>query len=336
MKILFSSYAFLPDVGGIETVSAILAEEFVKAGHEVELITETPGQGSEPVGYGISRRPSRSKVISLVRWCDLFFQSNISLPPLLLALAFRKPCIVVHHTWIRGVRGELRWKDRLKRSLLSRVTNVAISQAVADDLQRSCVIISNPYRDATFQVIPGVARDRGLVFLGRLVSDKGADLLLRAVHELRQKGSAPTLTIIGTGPEEQALRALSAELDLRGLVDFVGAKSGDELATLLNQHRILVVPSRWAEPFGLVALEGIACGCAVVGSEDGGLKEAMGPCGITFKNGDYQSLAAALDRLLGDRELEENLRRAGPDHLLPFKTSAVTRAYLQLIKDVVR
>jgi glycosyltransferase involved in cell wall biosynthesis len=336
MKILFSSYAFLPGLGGIETVSSILADEFVKAGHEVELITETAGEDPEPRGYGISRRPSRSKVISLLRWADLFFQSNISLPSLLLALAFRKPCIVVHHTWIRHVGGELRWKDRLKRKFLSRVTNVAISQAIADDLQRPCEIIANPYRDATFRLIPEVARNRDLVFLGRLVSDKGADLLLRAVHHLRQNGSAPTLTIIGTGPEEEALRALSAELGLRDQVEFAGGKSGNELAALLNQHRILVVPSRWAEPFGLVALEGIACGCAVVGSQDGGLKEAMGPCGITFKNGDYPSLATALDRLLADRELEEALRRSGPVHLLRFKTSAVTRAYLQLIKDVVR
>jgi glycogen(starch) synthase len=333
MKILFSSYAFLPGVGGIETVSAILADEFVKAGHELELITETPGEDRDAVGYGITRHPSKSKIISLLRWADLFFQSNISLPPLLLALALQKRCIVVHHTWIWNVHGELRWKDRLKRTLLSRVTNVAISQAIADDLNRSCVIIANPYRDATFRLLPGVTRDRDLVFLGRLVSDKGADLLLRALHRLRQNGTTPSLTIIGTGPEEEVLRSLSAELDLHQQVDFIGAKSGDELATLLNQHRIMVVPSRWAEPFGLVALEGIACGCAVVGSHDGGLKEAMGPCGITFENGDDASLAAALERLLRDRGLEESLRQAAPAHLSRFETSTVTRAYLQLIEE---
>ena len=336
MKILFSSYAFRPGVGGIETVSGILADEFVKAGHEVELITETLGEDRDRVGYAITRRPSQSKIVSLLRWSDLFFQSNISLGPLLLALAFRKPTIVVHHTWIRDGRGRLRWRDRLKRSLLSRVTNVAISQAVADDLHRSCVIIANPYQDATFRLVPGVARYRDLVFLGRLVSDKGADLLLRALHHLREKGRAPTLTIIGSGPEEQPLQALSDKLGLREQVEFAGGKSGDELATALNQHRIMVVPSRWAEPFGLVALEGIACGCVVVGSEDGGLKEAMGPCGIAFKNGDDKSLATALDTLLGDQARLEALREAGPAHLSRFKTDAVTRAYLQLIKDVVR
>jgi glycogen(starch) synthase len=336
MKILFSSYAFRPGVGGIETVSAILAEEFVSAGHEVQLITETAGEDLERRGYGVTRRPSLRKIFSLLRWADIFFQNNISLPALLPALAVAKPSIVVHQTWIRNPRGGLGWKDRLKRMLLARVTNVAISQAIADDLERSCVINPNPYRDASFRLIPGVVRNRDLVFLGRLVSDKGVDLLLRALRDVRQEGSTPTLTIIGTGPEEQALRALVRELDLREQVEFVGEKSGDELAMLLNRHRIMVVPSRWAEPFGVVALEGIACGCAVLGSEDGGLKEAIGPGGITFKNGDQASLAAALDQLLRDRVLEEFLRRAGPAHLLRFKASEVARAYLQLIEDSSR
>lgn len=336
MKILFSSYAFRPSVGGIETVSEILADEFVSAGHEVQLITETAGDDLERPGYGITRRPSLLEILSLLRWSDVFFQNNISLPALLPALAIGKPSVVAHQTWIRNRRGGLGWKARLKRMLLSRVTNVAISRAIANDLRRPCVINPNPYRDTSFRLIPGVARNRDLVFLGRLVSDKGVDLLLRALRDVRREGSAHTLTIIGSGPEEEELRALTRELDLGEQVDFAGEKSGDELAMLLNQHRVMVVPSRWAEPFGVVALEGIACGCAVIGSEDGGLKEAMGPCGITFKNGDQVSLAAALKHLLRDHALEESLRRAGPAHLLRFKASGVARVYLQLIEDSAR
>ena len=104
---------------------------------------------------------------------------------------------------------------------------------------------------------------------------------------------------------------LGCALVVAGL-EFVGGKFGDELATLLNQHRIMVVPSRWPEPFGLVALEGIACGCAVGGSEEGGLKEAMGPCGISFKNSDYSSLAAALDRRLRRAALPRRARLPAP------------------------
>lgn len=336
MKILFSSYAFRPGVGGIETVSAILADEFVSAGHEVQLITETAGEDLQPLGYGVTRRPSLRKIFSLLRWSDIFFQNNISLHSLLPALAVGKPSIVVHQTWIRNRDGGIGWKDRLKRMLLASVTNVAISRAIADDLQRPCVINPNPYRDASFRLLPGVARNRDLVFLGRLVSDKGMDLLLRALRDVRRQGGTPTLTIIGSGPEEQALRVLARELDLLEQVEFTGERSADELVMLLNQHRIMVVPSRWAEPFGVAALEGIACGCAIIGSEDGGLKEAMGPCGITFKNGDQASLAGALEHLLRDRVLEESLRRAGPAHLFRFKASEAARAYLQLIEDSAR
>jgi len=80
------------------------------------------------------------------------------------------------------------------------------------------------------------------------------------------------LTIIGSGPEEYSLRKLADDIGITGQVSFLGVKRGEESARLLNQHEILVIPSRWEEPFGIVSLEGIACGCVVIGSEGGGLK----------------------------------------------------------------
>lgn len=336
MRILFSSYAFRPSVGGIETVSAILAEEFAVAGHGVELITETPGTDSDECSYRIVRCPGLKKLIERLRWADLFFQNNISLRSLLPALLLGKRSIVVHQTWIRNTRGKIGWNDYLKRLVLGRVTNVAINRAVATDLAAKCVIIPNPYRDDLFRIIPGVARKRSVVFLGRLVTDKGVDLLLRALEQLRHEGLQPDLTIIGSGSEAATLASVSRELGLQDQVVFVGQKSGEELVQLLNQHRIMVIPSRWAEPFGVVALEGIACGCALIGSEAGGLKEAMGPCGITFENRDQQSLAAALKRLLLDPALEESLRAAGFSHLARFKKRDVARSYLDLIETPAR
>jgi glycogen synthase len=336
VKILFSSYAFRPSVGGIETVSSILADEFVADGHEVELITETAGEDQTDAGYGVTRRPSLLQILSLLRWSDVFFQNNVSLPSLLPAITIRKPAIVVHQTWIRNARGGLRWKERLKRLALPQVKNVAISHAVAHDLEQACVINPNPYRDMLFRAVPNIARERPLVFLGRLVSDKGVDILLHALHSLREEHMAPELTIIGSGPEEQALRGLVWELGLGERVEFAGEKSGPELVSLLNEHRIMVVPSRWSEPFGVVALEGIACGCVLVGSEDGGLKEAMGPCGITFKNGDPASLAAALRHLLRNSDLERSMRAAGPAHLERFKARTVAQGYVQLMEACIR
>jgi glycogen(starch) synthase len=333
MRILFSSYAFRPSVGGIETVSAILAEQFAAAGHEIELITETLGDNSAENRYRIIRRPGLKKLITMIRWSDLFFQNNISLRSLLPALLFKKRAIVVHQTWIRNTRGKITWNSRLKRMLLGHVTNVAISRAVADDLGRKCMIIPNPYRDELFRIIPGAARNKTLLFAGRLVSDKGVDLLLQALEQLRREGLQLDLTIVGTGPEAEHLSALSRQLGLQNQVVFAGQKSGEELAQLMNQHRIMVVPSRWAEPFGIVALEGIACGCRIVGSEAGGLKEAIGPCGITFENRNAKSLADALKRLLRDRALEDSLRSAAPKHLEHFKAQNIASKYLQLIEE---
>ncbi len=297
MKILLSSYLFHPSVGGIESVSKILVEKFATAGNEVHIITQTPGDHVREANYRVSRRPSIAKLIGLLRWSDLFF----------------RPCRY--------------WDCRSQTS----VTNVAISNAVADGIRGHSFVIGNPYNDRVFRLIPGVTRDEDIVFVGRLVSDKGADLFLHALKLLQNDNLLPNLTIIGTGPEEQNLRRLTTELALDRQVTFAGQKSGAVLAEILNRHRVLVVPSRWAEPFGIVALEGIACGCVVVGSEKGGLKEAIGPCGLTFENENVPALVEQLKRLLKDPNLQTSLRQQAAEHLAKFRADAVASAYLRLM-----
>lgn len=335
MKILFSSYLFHPSVGGIESVSKILTEKFTSAGNEVQVITQSPGGAMPGATCGVTRRPSIAQLLALLRWCDLFFQNNISLRSLIPALILRKPTLVVHQTWLQNTRGEIGWINRLKQFLLRRVTNVAISKAVADRLYAHSFVIGNPYDATVFQVVPSLPREKDLVFVGRLVSDKGVDLLLRALKLLQNDNLYPDLTIVGSGPEEKSLQRLATELGLDRQLIFAGQKSGAALAEILNRHRILVVPSRWEEPFGVVALEGIACGCVVVGSEKGGLKEAIGPCGLTFENGNTRALADQLERLLTDSNLQANLRNPATDHVSKFQSDAIAAHYLQLMKTLV-
>ena len=83
--------------------------------------------------------------------------------------------------------------------------------------------------------------------------------------------------MIGDGPEASRLQEQAARLGIGGQIDFLGARRGEELVGLLNRHRILVVPSRYNEPFGIVALEGIACGCVVIGSEGAGSRTRSAP-----------------------------------------------------------
>src|ERR1700736_2026734 len=212
MKILLSSYLFQPSVGGIESVSKILAEKFAGVGNEVHVITQTAGDLMGGANYRLTRRPSIMKLFGLLRWSDLFFQNNISLRSLLPALVLRKPTLVVHQTWLKDTRGGVGWNNRIKHAALRSVTNVAISKSVADGIRGHSFVIGNPYDDRIFRLMPGVARDKDLVFVGRLVSDKGADLLLRALKLLQNDNLLPDLTIIGTGPEEKKLRQLTTEL----------------------------------------------------------------------------------------------------------------------------
>jgi glycogen(starch) synthase len=336
VKILLSSHLFSPSVGGIETVSRLLAEEFVAAGHEVRVVTQTVAQGENLSGYAVFRRPSPRLLFRQVAWCDVFFHNNISLQAAWPLLLVRRPWFVAHHIWISRMDGRLAWQDRVKRRLLRFATNISISRAIAGALPVPSAVIPDPFQDRLFGRRPDVERDRELVFVGRLVSDKGADLLLQSLARLGAGGLRPRLTLVGDGPEGPALRALASELGLAGQVEFAGLRQGEELVRLLNRHQIMVVPSRWAEPFGVVALEGLASGCVLIGSEQGGLRDAIGPCGLTFPNGDVGALAERLGELLTQPARRAACLARAPEHLARHSAPAVAREYLNVFAAVSR
>jgi glycosyltransferase involved in cell wall biosynthesis len=118
-------------------------------------------------------------------------------------------------------------------------------------------------------------------------------------------------------------------------VAFVGGKSSEELAVMLPKHKIMVVPSRWLEPFGIVAVEGVASGCVVVGTTGGGLPEAIGPCGPLYANGDVVGLTSQLERLLSDDKLMDHYRMQSETHLRRFRLPEVARNYLKIFENLL-
>lgn len=336
MRILLSSHRYPPEYGGIETVSRLLAVQFVGAGHEVMVATKTDGGAAGDSGIRIERQPAARRLAALMRWSDICFHNNVCLRLAWPLLFMKRPWVVTTQTWVHEPRGPVSWNARLKRYALRHATNVYISTAVAKHVGTPGTIIPNPYEAEVFRRNDNVQRDRILVYVGRLVSDKGVDILLRALACLKMQGLKPDLTLIGGGSEEASLRALTGELDLTGQVQFAGPRFGRELAELLNHHRIMVVPSRWAEPFGVAALEGIACGCAVVGSADGGLPEAIGPCGLTFPNGSAEALAEVLAELLSsDGRRISALLGAAPTHLAKHAPDVIARRYLEVFAQAM-
>lgn len=148
---------------------------------------------------------------------------------------------------------------------------------------------------------------------GRLEWEKGFSTLLRAVPALRALHPALRVVVAGEGSYRPTLERLRTELRLtRETVDLAGRLEPSELAPLLAAADVAVVPSRY-EPFGLVALEAMATGTALVATRTGGLLETVrdGATGRHVDVGDVDGLAAVVHELLAEPGTRERLARAG-------------------------
>ncbi|MEH1929777.1 glycosyltransferase family 4 protein [Nostoc sp.] len=336
MKILIYSPSFYPRIGGLETIISTLAHEFTYQGNEVKLISQTSATDSKKFPFEVVRQPRARQILKLTQWCDIYFQGCVSLKALWPLMFISKPLVISHQTWYRSPNGSMNWQNYLKHMVTHFATNISASHALAKSIPAPSNVIPNSYREDIFYEMPEISRSQELVFLGRLVSDKGANLLLEALAELKKMGLTPKLTIIGSGLEESKLCQQAKDLEIYEQVNFVGVKIEYELVKLLNAHQIMVVPSLWNEPFGIVALEGIACGCVVVGSEGGGLKDAIGSCGLTFPNGNVEKLTKTLFNLLTHPEQLTTYRENAKLHLAHHTTKVIAKAYLEVLEAVIK
>ncbi len=148
------------------------------------------------------------------------------------------------------------------------------------------------------------------LFVGRLVPEKGLDVLIEAMGLADRNVK---LKIAGLGPEYKHLAQLIKDKKLSERVELVGPKFGHELVELTRQAGLLIVPSVWPEVFGLVSLEAQAVGKPVLAAEIGGLPETLknNQSGWLFKAGDAKDLAEKLNRLYFDKQKLETAGRAG-------------------------
>jgi len=346
MRILISSNSFYPNIGGSEVNAEVLASEFHKSSHHVKVVTRTVSKNKlfdeSNFQYKVIRDPSFHKTLKLVKWCDVFFQNGISLRDIWPLLFLRRPWIIRHGSYIRTIKNSKYTGgiggitndsiSKIKYFLLRYSISISISKEIAKHLNYPSFIVTNPYRDYLFRRISNIPKINDLVYVGRLVSDKGVDMLLESLYKLKDFQLFPKLTIVGTGPELFELKNLSVKLNIDNQVVFEGLKIGEELVKIMNKNKIMVIPSVYDEPFGVVALEGIACGCVIVGSNGGGLKDAIGPCGITFPNGEVDTLTKILKSLLKEPNKLKNYTRFASKHLEKHKPILIAKKYLRIFK----
>ena len=144
----------------------------------------------------------------------------------------------------------------------------------------------------------------------RLTPEKGVDQLLRALAHLPPR---VTLTVAGEGAGRPELERLAGELGLRERVLFAGWLSRDAVATALYDAEVVVVPSLWPEPFGIVGIEAMAHERPVVAYDVGGVREWLIPdqTGLLVERGDITGLARAVQVLLDQPERGRALGQQG-------------------------
>lgn len=333
MNILVTSHFFSPSVGGIEFISELLANYFVQSGHNVKVITQTSSLGvvdDDRYEFKVLRNPSITTLWRSYLWSDIVFQNNIELRTLWPIVFLRRPLVIGLQTWIRATDGHRGLTQFIKKLFLHLSTNViACSDAVRVDSIEQAIVIGNPYDETLFYRRNLKKEKNSIIFLGRLVSDKGADLFLEACALLSH--SSYRITIVGSGPEESRLRQIAYEKKLSNAVTFLGVLQGNDLADILNRHEIMVVPSRWREPFGIVALEGLACGCVVVASSGGGLADAVGDAGIIFERNNPTDLSNKLQSLIDRPDQQDILRSKAASHLSCFTSKIICHKYLDIL-----
>lgn len=200
-------------------------------------------------------------------------------------------------------------------------------QVVPDFLPDHFPASSQEYKEYLAQL----PQEDFLLFVGDLGHDKGVDVLLRAYAGLT---GAPPLVLIG-----RAYGDTPTELPPNVLL----LKSWPHGAVMQAWRRSLLalVPSVWPEPFGLVAIEAMASGRPVIGSDTGGLADIVvhGETGLLVPPGDAPALRAAIAQLLTNPALRERMGQAGHCRLRAFQASTVVpqveSVYISLCKDSV-
>ena len=176
-----------------------------------------------------------------------------------------------------------------------------------------------------------------VLFVGRIDPNKGPDIAVDAVAALREEGWPVSMTVAGgtwfyqrdRDEADPYLQSLRTKMQAAG-VHHLGHVPRDQIASVFRAHDVVCVLSRSSEPFGLVVLEAMASGCAVVASNRGGLPEASGGAAVLVDPDDPDAVRGALRRFLADPAALATAKRRGVQRA----GAATWRAAMELLLEV--
>jgi len=264
---------------------------------------------------------------------------------LLTGKLFRRPVVLTAHGGDAfALKSGL--LSRLKKFIVRHVsawtanTKATANAILPDASKNGCVVVPMGVDTDVFNSISsGNQRTndmRRVLFVGRLVEEKGVIHLLRAISLLPEGAkSRIQVDIVGEGTEKSVLIDEANKLGINSLVNFIGRVPNDELPVFFQRADVFVGPSLF-EGQGIVFLEAMACGLPVIASDVGGISEIIqsGENGVLVPPGDANKLSIALNELLFDDARQSSIAENG---LRVIKTrytwDSVSRQFLELYES---
>ena len=244
-----------------------------------------------------------------------------------------------------------RFLASLKRWVLGSADAISVvSNAMAEDcirlgIAREKIAVQSMGVDLDSKFTPDdsdASRD-GVIFVGRLVDKKGVEHLIEAMSLVTERYPDLRLTIVGDGPLRESLTDQARDIGVLANISFVGSVPNEEVPRYLRAAKIAVMPSVVAESgdqegLGLVAVEAMGCGCAVVASDLPAVRDTVkdGFTGLMARPANGADLAEKIARLLDDETYRQMLAERGRHYAIEhFNWQAVGAAYARIIDDII-
>jgi glycosyltransferase involved in cell wall biosynthesis len=229
-----------------------------------------------------------------------------------------------------------------KADMIITLTQAAKRALVSDGISEKKIVViptgvqTDLYKPSNPSLFPdyGISdEEKVILFVGRLVENKGVHILLRAFYAVQKKVIDVRLVIVGGGNLEGYLHSLAQRLGIEKKVLFLGKIPQEKMPYIYSGADVFVLPTLYSEPFGIAAIEALSSGIPVIASNIGGLKEIVcnNEVGYLVNPGDSIMLEKFLIRLLlNDNERNRLARNARQKALEKFCWEKIGRKVSEL------
>lgn len=253
----------------------------------------------------------------------------------LAARGLKVKMVYTEHSTSNSRRGK--WYLRpIEQFMYARYNKIiSISQQTQDALctwlrstDKRFVVICNGVDTARFASVKKPVIPKSLIMVSRFASSKDQETVIRAMQHIDPEA---TLRFVGDGENLEHCKQVASELGLTDRVQFLGARS--DVAELVAESYIGIQSSNW-EGFGLTAVEIMASGKPIIGTDVDGLKQVIEGAGETFHVGNENELAVRVNYLLNNEEYYTMVSKKCLERASVYDISVMVNGYLNLYKEV--